>query len=77
MDLLVLRELMGHPSPETTAGYVNPLAADTSGRVRRRQGGEVAMSVANIARAVALWVPKLSHHHSPATSLTINSCVRC
>ncbi len=24
IDLLVLRELMGHASPETTAGYVNP-----------------------------------------------------
>jgi integrase/recombinase XerC len=23
MDLLVLRELMGHASPETTAGYVH------------------------------------------------------
>lgn len=28
MDLLVLRELMGHASPETTAGYVH-LSAQT------------------------------------------------
>jgi integrase/recombinase XerC len=24
IDLLALRQLMGHASPETTAGYVNP-----------------------------------------------------
>jgi integrase/recombinase XerC len=32
IDLMVLRELMGHASPETTAGYVHPAAEDPAAR---------------------------------------------
>jgi hypothetical protein len=39
IDLLVLRELMGHASPETTAGYVHLSAEHLAARVCRRPGG--------------------------------------
>ncbi len=39
IDLLVLRELMGHASPETTAGVRAPLAGHVGCRVRQGPGG--------------------------------------
>jgi len=42
IDLLVLRELMGHASPETTAGYVHLSAATLAAeyaKARAREAG--------------------------------------
>ena len=44
IDLLALRELMGHANPETTAAYVHLSPRYAGGRVRPGQGGG-AMSV--------------------------------
>ena len=38
IDLLALRELMGHANPETTAA-ITPVAGDAGGRVRPSPGG--------------------------------------
>jgi hypothetical protein len=42
MDLLVLRELMGHASPETTAGYVHLSPGDDRRRVREDNKAMIA-----------------------------------
>jgi site-specific recombinase XerD len=41
IDLLVLRELMGHASPETTAGYVHLSAATLAAEYAKARAREV------------------------------------
>ena len=50
IDLLALRELMGHASPETTAKLRASGPGDVGRRVRRRPGGDRAMTATDTPR---------------------------